>query len=58
MKTVGEIREICEQIEKEHGSDCPVVLQIYGKGQKLKEGEYCNGYGIQGDGTLFLFNSK
>ena len=29
MKTIGEIKEICEQIEKEHGSDCPVVLQIY-----------------------------
>lgn len=56
MKTVGEIKEICEQIEKEYGSDCPVVLQIYDDKQHLKEGEYCNGYSIQGNGTLFLFN--
>ena len=51
-KKSGKLRMKCGKC----GSECHVVLQIYDDKQHLKEGEYCNGYSIQGNGTLFLFN--
>lgn len=55
MITTGNLLDIVHSINKKHGLDCPVVLQVYDSKDNLLHGEYCLGYGIRGDGTLYLF---
>ena len=58
MISIGKLKEICEHIEKEHGSDCNITIQLYDKNDKRKflEGDYVLDYGWTDDGTLYLTN--
>ena len=58
MLSVGKLKEICEYIEREHGSDCKVVVQVYDKNDKRRilGGDYALDYGWGNDGTLYLTN--
>lgn len=47
MLTTGELEDICRNINKEFGYDCPVCIQIRNENGSLKEADYvidfCNG---------------
>lgn len=58
MLTTGELEDICRNINKEFGYDCPVCIQIRNENGSLKEADYvidfCNGSA----GELYLMNHK
>lgn len=58
MLSIGKLKKICGYIEKEHGSDSNVVIQLYDKNDKRKllSGDYALDYGWGDDGTLYLSN--
>lgn len=58
MISVGELKTICERIEKEYGSDCNVIIQIYNDDGSLNTGSYCIDYFRNSSGELFLMNHK
>lgn len=58
MITVCELKEACERIEREFGSDCLVCMQIRRDGGSLIAGDYCIDIFRNAAGTLFLTNHK
>lgn len=56
MITVSELREACERIEREFGSDSKVCIQIRNENGSLKDGDYVNDIFRNAEGTLFLSN--
>lgn len=58
MITVSELKNLCEKIEREFGSDSKVVIQLRNENGILIDGDYCIGVFRDADGTLFLTNHK
>jgi len=58
MITVSELKNACERIEREWGSDSKVCIQIRNEDSSLKDGDYCIDLFRDADGTLFLTNHK
>jgi len=58
MITVSELKEACEKIEREWGSDSKVCIQIRNEDGSLINGDYCLSLFRDADGTLFLSNHK
>lgn len=58
MITVSELKNLCEKIEREFGSDSKVVIQLRNENGSLIDGDYCIGVFRDADGTLFLTNHK
>lgn len=58
MITVSELKEVCERIEREFGSDSKVCIQIRNENGSLKEGDYCRDIFRDVEGNLFLTNEK
>lgn len=58
MITVSELKEACERIEREFGSDSKVCIQIRNENGSLKEGYYLNDIFRDSEGNLFLSNNK
>ena len=57
MISVGKLKEVCEHIEREYGSDKSVVIQVYSSTEPEKfMGSYILDYGWNDTGTLFLTN--
>ena len=56
MITVSELKEACERIEREFGSDSKVCIQIRNENGSLKEGDYCMDIFRDAEGILFLSN--
>lgn len=56
MITVSELKEACEKIEREWGSDSPVCIQLFNDGGDLLLGDYCRGIIPGVRGTLYLNN--
>lgn len=57
MISVGRLKEICEYIEREYGSDTSVVAQIYDvENESRFMGSYVNNFWWNKSGTLFLSN--
>lgn len=58
MISVSELKEACERIEREFGSDAKVVVQIRNEDGSLNCGDYALDMFCGKDGTLFLTNHK
>lgn len=58
MITVSELKEACEKIEREFGSDSKVCIQIRNENGSLKECDYLNDIFRDAEGNLFLSNHK
>lgn len=58
MITVSKLKEACERIEREFGSDSKVCIQIRNENGSLKEGNYCLDIFRDAEGNLFLTNHK
>ncbi len=58
MIKVSELKEACEKIEREFGSDSKVCIQIRNENGSLKEGDYLNDIFRDAEGNLFLSNHK
>lgn len=58
MITVSKLKEACERIEREFGSDSKVCIQIRNENGSLKEGDYCLDIFRDAEGNLFLTNHK
>lgn len=58
MVTVSELKEVCERIEREYGSDSKVVIQIRNENGSLIGGDYLMDIFRDSSGTLFLTNHK
>lgn len=58
MITVSELKAMCEQVEKEHGKDCPVRIQIRDEIGRLIERDDCKHMFVKVYGELILSNSK
>lgn len=58
MITVSELKNACERIEREFGSDSKVIIQLSNENGGLIDGAYCIDMFRDVDGTLFLTNHK
>ena len=58
MITTGQLEEICKAINREHGSDTPVCIQLYGDNGVMIDGDYIFSVGKRKDGTLYLSNKS
>lgn len=58
MLTVSDLKEACEQIEREWGADSKVIIQIRNNNNVLIAGDYLMDILIRKDGTLFLTNHE
>ena len=54
MLSVGELKNICANIEMEHGSDANVCLQFLDKDNHVKEARYCLDFFVTPEGNLYL----
>lgn len=54
MLSVGELKNICANIEREYGSDANVCLQFLDKEDHAKEAGYCLGFFVTPEGNLYL----
>ena len=54
MLSVGELKNICANIEREYGSDTNVCLQFLDKEDHAKEAGYCLGFFETPEGNLYL----
>lgn len=54
MLSVGELKTICANIEREHGSDANVCLQFLAKENHAKEAGYCLDFFVTPEGNLYL----
>ena len=53
--TVGTLREICQNIEKEYGSDKEVIIQMLAEiSGEVIYGSYCQSFIVNNKGQLFL----
>jgi hypothetical protein len=55
MKTIGELKYIVDYINREFGSDCPVIIQFY-NGDKIEIGTYASEFICTENGSLFITN--
>ena len=58
MVTVSELKEACERIEHEFGSDSKIVIQFRNDNGSLIGGDYLMDIFRDSSGTLFLTNHK
>ena len=58
MMTVSELKTICENIEREYGSDVPVCIQFIDRDDMIHASDYVVDHSIRKDGTLYLSNRK
>lgn len=58
MITVSELKEACEKIEREFGSDTKVCIQLRNENGSLIDGAYCTSIFRDSEGNLFLSNHK
>lgn len=58
MITVSELKEACEKIEREFGSDTKVCIQLRNENGSLIDGAYCTDIFRDAEGNLFLSNHK
>lgn len=58
MINVGELKDFCEQVEREYGSDANVILQIYSRDGELIRADYATGVICDHAGNLFLANKR
>lgn len=62
MITVGELKDLCERVEKEYGSDCQVVIQLKTNSPFDARagiyGDFIDDAGVNKSGTLFLRGFK
>lgn len=58
MITISDLKDACERIEKEFGSDSKVCIQIRKPDGSLLTGDYCIDIFRNAEGTLFLTNHK
>lgn len=58
MITVSELKEICETIEREYGSDSNVIIQYRNDNGSLVGGGYLIDIFRDSAGTLYLTNHK
>lgn len=56
MINIGELKDFCEQVEREYGSDANVILQIYSRDGELIRADYVAGVAHDRAGNLFLAN--
>lgn len=56
MINIGELKDICERVEREYGSDTNVILQIYSQEGELIRADYVAGVAYDRAGNLFLTN--
>lgn len=56
MINIGELKDFCEQVEREYGSDANVILQIYSRDGELIRADYVAGVAYDRAGNLFLAN--
>lgn len=56
MINIGELKDFCEQVEREYGSDTNVILQIYSRDGELIGADYVAGVAYDQAGNLFLTN--
>ena len=56
MINIGELKDICERVEREYGSDTNVILQIYSREGELIRVDYATGAACDHAGNLFLAN--
>lgn len=54
MLSVGELKNICANIERGYGSDANVCLQFLDKENHAKEAGYCLDFFITPEGNLYL----
>lgn len=54
MLSIGELKNICANIEKEYGSDSKVCLQVLDKENHAKEAGYCLDFFVSKEGNLYL----
>lgn len=54
MLSVGELKTICANIEREHGTDANVCLQFLDKENHAKEAGYCLDFFVTPEGNLYL----
>ena len=54
MLSVGELKTICANIEREYGSDANVCLQFLDKDNHVKEAGHCLEFFVTPDGNLYL----
>ncbi len=58
MITVSELKEACEKIEREFGSDTKVCIQLRNENGSLIDGAYCTSIFRDAEDNLFLSNHK
>ena len=56
MMSISELKDICEVIEKEFGSDTNVVIQLYNDDGSLIHGAYAINCYRDNAGNLYLTN--
>jgi hypothetical protein len=54
MLSIGELKNICSNIEREYGSDSKICLQILDKEDHVNEAGYCLACFTSKEGTLYL----
>lgn len=54
MKTSYELKDICDHIIKEHGSDKPIVIQIKDDNGDVTCGGYVSDIHVAENGILYL----
>lgn len=54
MLSVGELKTICANIERKHGTDTNVCPQFLDKDNHVKEAGYCLDFFVTPDGNLYL----
>ena len=54
MITVSELKEACERIKREFGSDSKVCIKLRDEKSSLIDGAYCTDIFRDAEGNLFL----
>lgn len=57
MITIGDLIDICKQLEVEFGSDCNVIIQIRDENGEFVSGDYCCAFAYDEAGRLYLTNN-
>ena len=57
MITIGDLIDICKQLEVEFGSDCNVIIQIRDENGEFVSGDYCCAFTCDETGRLYLTNN-
>lgn len=57
MITIGDLIDICKQLEVEFGSDCNVIIQIRDENGEFVSGDYCCAFTCDDAGRLYLTNN-